>query len=104
MIVQQIPTYLFDMLYLDFLYKDFLRVYSSVLNFPKEHKNSRYTWNDKQYRSYMLQLMHSLEPVRYSKDKVIYEELEAFNEVTFFMKGKFKIGFTLDYEQVFFPY
>ena len=48
--------------------------------------------------------MHSLEPIMYSKDKIIYEELEIFNEVTFFMKGKFKVGFTLDYEQEFFPY
>ena len=44
----------------------------------------------------MMELMYSLEPVKFGKDEIITNELDEVNEIIFFIKGSHDIGYELN--------
>ena len=47
--------------------------------------HSRYTWEDKEYRDLMFDLLSNLEPISYKKDEILFDELDEFNSVIYIM-------------------
>ena len=79
----------------------FLDTYANTFAYPKNNglKHSRYTWHDSAYRGFMIDILSNLEPRREKKGVKIFQELAEFNEVIFFMKGNFEIGYTLNMQE-----
>jgi len=44
----------------------------------------------------MIDILQSLEPVQYSKNKVLFKELDEINEITFVVKGTIGVGFEIN--------
>lgn len=96
------------MLYKDFLYKDFLKVFSGVFSFTKNQTASTdtlrlppgkvlyYDWDDQIYRDFMIELFQQLEPRFEPKGSVLYNELEEIQEIFFHEKGSIDCGFEIN--------
>ena len=65
-------------------------------NWDNKQAYSFYNWDDGVYRNFMMELMYSLEPVKYGKDEIITNELDEVNEIIFFIKGSHDIGYELN--------
>mmetsp|Transcript_24293 Transcript_24293/g.37503 ORF Transcript_24293/g.37503 Transcript_24293/m.37503 type:complete len:165 (+) Transcript_24293:1639-2133(+) len=63
--------------------------------------HSRYTWDDSSYRGFMMQVLSNLEPRQEKKDTILFSELAEFDEVIFFMKGSFDIGYSINMQAKF---
>lgn len=48
------------------------------------------------YSDFMVNFMQMLEPLKYGKNEIIYQELDEITEVIFFTTGQFDIGFELN--------
>ena len=65
-----------------------MKIYSGIFEFKKNHlKGSRYVWEDAPYRSFMLAIIKKLEPRKENEKTLLFEELDEFSEVIFFMTG-----------------
>ena len=58
--------------------------------------HAHYTWNDEQYRDFMESLLKRLEPRKEAKNTILLNENDEVNEVLFFVKGVFVVGFELN--------
>ena len=97
-IVEQIPEEIIDILLKSMIYREFLEKYSHNLQYEKEdtHLHARYTWEDDEYKNYMRHIIAILEPREEMPGTTIINELDDFLEVTFFIKGKYQTGYTLN--------
>lgn len=86
-LVGQLPIERIDLLLRGIVYRPFLDNYSHVLTCEKNirYSHARYTWSDKVFRHYMRSLLSILEPIHVPQDYVLIHELDAFQEVTFFI-------------------
>lgn len=55
-----------------------------------------YTWNDQQYREFMLQVLTHLEPRFEKKHTILIDELDEINEILFFSKGQVVVGYEIN--------
>lgn len=53
-------------------------------------------WSDPPYRSFMLSILKRLEPRYEEAQQLMIEELDEFSEVTFFMRGSYVIGYSIN--------
>ena len=88
---------LLDRTFTRYMYLDFLRTYTPIFEYRKnEHAHSRYVWADTEYRAFMLAILRNLEPRNEEPDVALVEELDEFNEVVFFMKGFYCVGYSIN--------
>lgn len=95
----------------DFLYSDFLFKFQKLFVFTRfdiENKmrminnvrvkimHTRFTWDDKIYREFMLHLLKELQPRLELKGSIFMEENENCYEVIFFESGTYYIGYVLN--------
>lgn len=67
---------------------------------PLNNNNMRYTnyytWEDQEYRSFMMFLLTHLEPRREEEGAILFEELQGVNEVVFVEQGIVEIGYDIN--------
>ena len=87
------------MIYKDFLFSDFLETYKKTFSFPKldnVNYNAFYSWQDLEYKNFMVDILQSLEPRCEPKNKIMINELDEPNEVLFFNNGTYEIGYEIN--------
>lgn len=95
---------LLDGIFLRFLYLDFMKTYTPIFEYRKNsNTHSRYVWADDEYRAFMFAMLRSLEPRKEEPDVVLVDELDEFNEVIFFMKGFYCVGYSINNQKYFYP-
>lgn len=57
---------------------------------------SYYTFNDQQYRLYIIKLLEFIEPIYFHYNERIINELDEFGQVIFIQKGIVGIGFEMN--------
>ena len=88
---------LLDRVFIRFLYLDFMKTYTPIFEYQKNsNAHSRYVWADAEYRAFMFALLKNLEPRKEEPDVSLVEELDEFNEVIFFMKGFYAVGYSIN--------
>ena len=78
------------MIYKDFLFTDFLETFKKTFDFPKldnPNLNAFYSWQDFEYKEFMIDILQSLEPRCEEKNSILINELDEQNEVLFFNNG-----------------
>jgi hypothetical protein len=55
-----------------------------------------YTWNDRVYRDYMINMLQHLEPIMHEASTIIISELDEFGEISFIDKGTIGIGYEIN--------
>lgn len=93
-----------DAIYTEFLYDNFLLSFKDYFKMPRDidapindmRYTNYYTWEDQEYRQFMMHLLTHLEPRKELAGCVLLEELEEVNEVIFFEKGTIEIGYDLN--------
>ena len=95
--MDQLSDEISDRLLTRFMYIEFIKKYSIIFEYPKnENKHSRYVWKDDEYRKFMLNILKSLEPIKEEANSYLYNELDEFSSVIFFMEGKYKVGYSIN--------
>ena len=64
---------------------------SDPVRFPKVSRRiirDFYTWNDPEYRKFMIAALSFLEPVFYTAGTRIYKELDEYGEINFIEHGE----------------
>jgi hypothetical protein len=81
-----------------YLFWGFLDAYRSSFDFPKLSKfeHSRYTWGDQNYRSLMFDVLQKLEPIKYDKQEILFDELDEFHSVVFILNSFFHVGYSVN--------
>ena len=100
----QLPADVLLRIYSDFLFEDFLESYEKLFCFRNEDSLEQpafYTWENQLYRNFMMRLLSMLEPRKENKNVTIYNELDEVNEVIFFNKGDYDVGFEINRERYF---
>lgn len=81
-----------------------MNAYTPIFDYPKNSRaHSRYCWGDAEYRAFMGAILRNLEPRKEEPDCVLVEELGEFNEVIFFMKGFYCVGYSINNQNHFYP-
>ena len=81
-----------------------MKVYTPIFEFKKNNNlHSRYVWDDPPYRSFMISILSKLEPRKEKPRTILIEELDEFNEITFFMKGLYEVGYSINNKHEFLP-
>ena len=81
-----------------------MKVYTPIFEFKKnDNKHSRYVWEDPPYRSFMMAILQNLEPRKEEPNSFLFEELDEFNEIIFFMKGFYEVGYSINNKNEFLP-
>lgn len=91
-------------IYSDFLFVDFLEIYKSLFSFHNKNspnQPSYYTWEDQNYQNFIIALLSNLEPRQEERHVLILEELDEVNEVIFFDKGTYEVGFEINKKRYF---
>lgn len=109
-ILDQLPLDVQDRLYCQFIFKDFLESFQEEFRIQKVSTKgeflfgagvewnirSYYTFEDQQYRLFIINLLENIEPIYFNQNERIIDELDEFNEVLFIQKGKIGIGFEMN--------
>ena len=91
-------------IYRNYLYREFLqsfRRFFSIRNPTCHHQPAFYTWDNQKYQNFMLCLLRCLEPRREERGVMLVKELDEFNEVYFFNRGIYEIGFEINHKCFF---
>lgn len=73
----------------DFLFKNFLYQFGNYFRMVKDVqqkqklKSRYYSWDDGGYASFMMALVQKLEPRKYSKNELIFQDMEEVEEILF---------------------
>ena len=89
-------------IYSDFLFGEFLASYEKIFCFRNEDSRDQpsfYTWENQLYRNFMMSLLSVLEPRKEERNVIMYNELDEVNEVIFFTKGDYDVGFEINRER-----
>ena len=73
----------------------------SFRNEDSRDQPSFYTWENQLYRNFMMGLLSVLEPRKEFANIIIYNELDEVNEVIFFNKGDYDVGFEINRERYY---
>jgi hypothetical protein len=72
-----------------------------IPNMINPRQYSFYSFNDQIYRDFMMSVLSKLEPIQVPKKTVIFNELDETQEIYFFMKGTYEIGYSINLENKF---
>jgi len=103
LLTEQIPNEIIDKLKITMVFRPFLDRYSHVLQYeklPPWPNHARYTWSDEGYREYLREILKIMEPRCELEGVTIIDEMDEFLEVTFFIHGAYKIGYTMNNKKV----
>lgn len=64
-------------------------------------KHAFYKWGEDDYDEFMLEIMKCLKPRRYFEGNIIFTELQEVLEMTFVLKGMFKVGYEINKKRKF---
>lgn len=83
--MDELPNHIQTDIYKDFLFADFLYMFSSYFKLQKMDGNPQgetnfYDWPDTQYSQFMISLLQSLEPRFYNVQENIFEEGDEVSE------------------------
>jgi hypothetical protein len=98
-IYDQLPPEVQEIIYTEFLFKDFLQSYKKTFQIPNlesPHQPAYYNWSSYHYRNFMVGLLSSLEPRHEHAETIIFDELDEVNEVIFFHRGCVDLGFEIN--------
>ena len=104
-ILDELPSYVQDKLYVGFLFCNFIKKFKRFLTIEKNSKILRskdlhlrryYTMIDNPYRDFIIRILTSLEPRFEKKGTTLINELDEFGEITFIEKGKIGIGYEIN--------
>ena len=106
-LLEQLPEFVQNKLISHYLFGDFLMSYMDffrILNAPASLccttiLRKYYTWNDQEYRDFMVSILTSLEPFREGKKVTLIEEFDEFNIIQFVISGKVLIGFKMNHKR-----
>lgn len=76
-------------------------ILSSVSGKPIVIQHARYTWLDEEYKEYMREILMIMEPRCEMAGTTIINEMDEFLEVTFFIHGSYKIGYSLNNKRIY---
>lgn len=103
--LEQCPQTVQDDLLCKFLFQEFLQAYNSSFDFPKEcgkfEKHARFTWGDQNYRSLMFEVLQNLEPIKYEKHTILFDELDEFHSVVYILNSFYHVGFSVNKKHYF---
>ena len=103
-IMDQLPNHVQDRILNKFMYGKFLKKFENIFQIEMDKSTSNhscYTWDNYNYRSFMIALLHGLQPRKYDKGELIYTQLEEINEVIFVERGNIDVGFEVSYKKKF---
>ena len=94
----ELPPDIKTQIFKNFLFGRFIQKFRKLFDLPKNKKmlHTCFTWGDEKFVNFMIQILRTLEPRFYTANAVIYEELEEILEMTFLMKGGFRIGYEIN--------
>lgn len=81
------PDFVENNLLCTFLFKEFLTAYSGFFELPRKgpRKLMKYTWEDSFYRDFMVSILSKLEPIKFTKNFIILDELDESSYVVFLL-------------------
>lgn len=110
--LSQLPDVVVNKLFCSYLFNSFTQKFSNFFMIEKMRKSTLsvfdknpiynknfYTWNDMEYRDFMIGVLMNLEPISYAKNTVLINELDEFSEITFINKGIVMIGYEINKEK-----
>jgi hypothetical protein len=102
-IFEQLPSKTKISLYVNYLYLDFTRSFRKYFSFykPSRYRYSRFTWADKYYEEFMLEIYKFLMPIHMNAGFLIIGELEDVGRVNFITQGEVKVGFEVNKHEYF---
>ena len=95
-IVDQLPEFVSNKLFCEFLFAEFLHTFVDTFKIYKPNSSKLMTWEDQNYRNFMLGILQSLEPRHEYKGTILFEELQEISEIIFISKGNIDIGYELN--------
>ena len=100
MLLGQLPDDIQSQIFSICLYQNFMYVFRKDFEFPNTSntrvKHSFYNMNHNGYRVFMIQLYKGLNPIRMERRHKIYSELDDVSQVTYVMKGKYRVGYEVN--------
>ena len=101
--MKKLPAEKVNSLILSYLFKGFIWTFSDFFRIEKDFKltatvgkKNFFTWNDDEYRDFMIYVISNLEPFEELKHTILANELYEFNEILFVNKGKVVIGYEIN--------
>ena len=101
--LDELPEFVQNDIYKFFLFSHFLSKFRETFTIPKpgganqRDKNQKfYTWEDTEYRDFMMQILTQLEPRLEKAQSILIEELDEVNEIFYVIKGQVDIGYELN--------
>ena len=70
--------------------------YNDPISGRTKYIQKKFTWNDQQYREFMMEILTNLEPRMEKKGHILFEELEEVCEVIFVSNGWVDIGYEIN--------
>lgn len=55
-----------------------------------------YTWNDFEYRNFMMSILKNLKPRQERAGVILFDENEEVNELVFISRGEVDVGYTIN--------
>lgn len=77
-------------------FKTFGKHFDKHKRFSNFHAHTFYTWNDTQYRDFMMDMLMKLEPRYESENTIIIDELDEMTEIIFVYKGIINVGYEIN--------
>ena len=105
----QLPEEKLDELLKKFLFKRFIKFYMRSFETYKVDadniKFARYKWDqhfiDPEFRNFMCNLIFKLEPIKFSKDTILADELDEINQVIYLIDEYYHVGFSINRQPFF---
>jgi hypothetical protein len=63
---------------------------------PREFFNQWHPVYDEIYKEFIIALCSKLEPIKFNRNKILYEELEQVTHVLLFEQGVFDVGYAVN--------
>mmetsp|Transcript_10851 Transcript_10851/g.18162 ORF Transcript_10851/g.18162 Transcript_10851/m.18162 type:complete len:747 (+) Transcript_10851:337-2577(+) len=110
MLLLQLPEEVQNKIFTGFLYSDFLKTFRDTFTIPRDYKKwleekARYSdyfsWNDQDYREFMIRVFMNLEPRFERAGYNLIEANDEINEIFFISKGDCDVGFVCNNENRF---
>lgn len=103
-ILDQLPLTVQKQIFTDFLFYDFIvqfKKYFCIENTSSVHKYSFFTLKDQLYGTFIVRLLNQLEPRLEHTGTLLLNELATVDEVIFFTKGTYLVGFEINNVKMF---
>ena len=69
--------------------------------FLNYHANTFFTWNDTQYRDFMMSMLIKLEPRYEPENTILVDELDEMTEIIFVYEGTINVGYEINKQKKF---